>query len=183
MAFLTKSELISKASFETKSFYDKYTITEAINKRSKRSSQSDEITVFVSHKHDDAEEFQSVLRILSALGIKLYLDWQDGEMPKETCGETAIKLKNKIRSCQKFLLVATENAIASKWCNWELGYGDAHKFLKNIAIFPVFNNDRTWKGNEYLQIYPAIEYWQTSDQYIVKYPDGKIDYIEEWLNN
>lgn len=34
--------------------------------------------------------------------------------------------------------MATNGAVESKWCNWELGYGDAQKFdTDNIALFPI----------------------------------------------
>jgi len=31
-------------------------------------------------------------------------------------------------------LLATEPAIFSKLCNYELGYGDAQKYMKNIEL-------------------------------------------------
>lgn len=49
-------------------------------------------------------------------------------MPQVTSGETAIRIKDRIDKCDKFILLATDKAVESKWCNWELGYGDA----KNI---------------------------------------------------
>lgn len=57
-------------------------------------------------------------------------------MPARTCGRTAENIKEKIKKYDKFILVATEGAIASKWCNWELGFGDAQKFAygKNSLI-------------------------------------------------
>lgn len=80
-------------------------------------------------------------------------------MPKETRGETAVKIKNKIKENDKFILLATDDAVESKWCNWELGYGDGEKFERDrIALFPVREDNRTWKGSEYMQIYPTIEY-------------------------
>lgn len=66
----------------------------------------------------------------------------------------------------KFILVATNGAIDSKWCNWELGYGDAQKFdLGKIALFPIAQNDNNWKGSEYMQIYPTIQYYSGTERY------------------
>ena len=79
-------------------------------------------------------------------------------MPKTTSGYTAVRIKQKINDNHKFILLATEGAINSKWCNWELGYGDSHKFIDNIAIFPIRNENVTFSGTEYLNIYPRIEY-------------------------
>ena len=60
-------------------------------------------------------------------------------------------------------------AVESKWCNWELGYGDAQKFdTSNIALFPVKPEktyDYDYKGNEYMQIYPHIAYYYGNERY------------------
>ena len=76
----------------------------------------------------------------------------------KTSGTTAAIIKQQIQKYDKFILVATNGAIDSKWCNWELGYGDAQKFdLGKIALFPIAQNDNNWKGSEYMQIYPTIQ--------------------------
>ena len=120
---------------------------------------------------------------MNKLGVSVYVDWQDYEMPKNTNGTTATKIKEKIRQNDKFILLATESAINSKWCNWELGYGDAHKYFKNIAILPITNNeDNSFSGTEYLQIYPVItsEYFYITGKYYVEFAGEKIK-IEDWL--
>lgn len=69
--------------------------------------------------------------------VKVYIDSQDPSMPKITTATTAANLKARIKKCDKFILLATNAAIDSKWCNWELGYGDAQKFKAHIALFPL----------------------------------------------
>ena len=59
-------------------------------------------------------------------------------------------------------------AIDSKWCNWELGYGDAQKFKAHIALFPLKpkgSYDYLYKGAEYLSLYPYICYEDGTDKY------------------
>lgn len=122
-------------------------------------SKTGKVTVFLSHKHDEVEELDGAISLLKILGVEVYVDWQDKEMPKNTNGATARIIKRKIRDNKKFILLATEAAIASKWCNWELGYGDSQKYQEHIAIFPIRNTyDPEFSGSEYLAIYPAIEY-------------------------
>jgi len=141
------------------------------------------ITVFLSHKHDEMAVLENVICMLKSLGISVYVDWLDEGMPKDTCGETARRIKQKIKECKKFILLATEGAIASKWCNWELGYGDAQKYLDNIAIMPITERRReTFSGSEYLQIYPVIK---SDYEYIVtgcyvEY-EGKRISLVDWL--
>lgn len=90
-------------------------------------------------------------------------------MPARTCGRTAENIKEKIKKYDKFIFVATEGAIASKWCNWELGFGDAQKFAYGkIALFPIRDDEKDWSGSEYLELYPVIGYidsCQYSDEF------------------
>jgi hypothetical protein len=126
-------------------------------------------TVFISHRHTDLDDLKGVIGFLEQnYGVKVYIDSKDTSMPEITNGETANKLKTRISMCNKFILLATDGAIESKWCNWELGYGDAKKYEKNIALFPLKpkgNDDSKYKGNEYLSIYPSISYYDGYEKY------------------
>lgn len=121
-------------------------------------SKEGKVTIFLSHKHDEKEELDSAISLLKRFGVQVYVDWQDGGMPKSTSGVTARRIKLKIKENKKFIFLATEGAISSKWCNWELGLGDAEKYFDNITLFPVENDDKRFSGNEYMQIYSMIEY-------------------------
>jgi hypothetical protein len=112
--------------------------------------------IFLSHKHDEVEQLEGAISFLKENGVDVYVDWLDGGMPKTTSGETAVRLKEKIKENDKFILLATEGAVNSKWCNWELGLGDASKYLNNIAILPIKKDYSDFSGNEYLEIYPYI---------------------------
>lgn len=131
---------------------------------SSKTARDFKTTVFLSHKHKDFEDIKEatgVIEMLENLGVKVYIDSMDNQMPTQTSGETAARIKDMIKYCDKFILVATEKAIDSYWCNWELGIGDVHKYIRNIAIIPIKEkgeSDGKYKGNEYLQIYPRITY-------------------------
>lgn len=142
-------------------------ITESLNKTktfSARDAYETKTTVFLSHKHkdlEDIEEATGVIEMLEDLDAKVYIDSMDNKMPEQTTGETAARIKEVIKYCDKFILLATAKAIESYWCNWELGVGDVHKFQSHIAILPIKEKgecDSQYKGNEYLQIYPHIDY-------------------------
>lgn len=163
-------------------------------------------TVFLSHKHpkDHEQEMRRDLRgvmgLLDELGAKVYIDSMDNAMPQQTAGETALRIKEVIKYCKKFVLFATEKAIESYWCNWELGIGDTYKYSNHIAILPMKERgtyDYLYKGNEYLQIYPRIDYedgtsrYNTGDLitagYYVSDPTGKdgvrrLTKLRTWLN-
>lgn len=152
MNFLSESE-ITNFQRSRKSFY--LTINESL-KNYHGESKSFKRTIFLSHKHEEKDKLEGAIAFLKNFGIEIYVDWLDEAMPKTTSGETAERLKTKIRQNDKFILLATEAAIESKWCNWELGLGDAAKFQENIALLPVEKDSKDFSGSEYLQIYPYI---------------------------
>lgn len=155
-------------------------------------SKTNKTTIFLSHKHDDKEYLSNTIDFLEHFGVSIYVDWLDEEMPKTTSGETAKKIKDKIKQNDKFILLATEEAINSKWCNWELGLGDAEKYEENIALFPVGKDNRIYTGSEYLNIYPHIIHENGSNKYknglfipkgyYILYPDRNvITPLKDWL--
>jgi len=153
---------------------EKSIINESLNRTktfSAKTAYDTKTTVFLSHKHKDLEELEEatgVIELLEDMGVKVYIDSMDNKMPEQTSGETASRIKDVIKYCNKFILLATEKAIESYWCNWELGIGDVHKFERNIAILPVKEKGQynyQYKGNEYLQIYPHIDYEDGTSQY------------------
>jgi hypothetical protein len=155
-------------------------------------------TVFLSHAHSDLKDLQGVIGLLKEYGVAVYIDRMDNKIPKETSEETAKRIKDVIKFSKKFILLATEKAIETYWCNWELGFGDTHKFIDNIAILPMKETgtyDHNYKGNEYLQLYPQIDYNKAftnihghffKEGYYVKKPANKegtayIKELSEWL--
>ena len=160
MSVLSKSQL---RSFRNSNRTFSKSVTESLNEYSGESKQG-KITIFLSHKHDEAEELDSAVGLLKSFGVDIYVDWLDTGMPKATSGKTAVRIKEKIKENKKFIFLATEGAIASKWCNWELGYGDSLKYFDNIALLPVRNDNYSYTGTEYMQIYSSIEYLDGTDQ-------------------
>jgi predicted peroxiredoxin len=150
---------------------EKSFVNESLSEIRLFSAESERITkpsVFLSHKHSDLEDLQGLMGTLQEHGAKIYIDSMDNKMPKETSGDTAKRIKEVIKFCKKFILLATESAIESYWCNWELGIGDTHRFIDHIAILPMKEDgelDKKYKGNEYLQIYPRIDYEDGTKRY------------------
>ncbi|MBK8243272.1 MAG: toll/interleukin-1 receptor domain-containing protein [Saprospiraceae bacterium] len=163
MSFITESEL-SRYRDRTKT----YTKDNIINLKESLSRDRSMPLIFLSHKHDEIAILQDVIAFLKKECVDIYVDWMDEEMPAYTNSETALRLKNKIKSSNKFILIATQDAINSKWCNWELGLGDAAKYIEHIALFPINKTNQNFSGAEYLRIYPYIEYRDGT----TKYKDG-----------
>ena len=151
------------------SVYAKRSLTHAMNPIFESSQYSAKATVFISHRHDDLGDLQGVLGFFETeYQVKVYIDSKDSSMPITTSAETAITLKDMIRKCDRFILLATNGAIESKWCNWELGFGDANKYPDKIAILPLKPKgakDYQYKGHEYMRIYPYIAFSDGSQKY------------------
>lgn len=143
-------------------------------------------SIFLSHSHHDKDIIEQAKIFFENLGIAIYVDWADETMPEKTDGVTAQNIKNQIiHGNDKFILLATNNAVASKWCNWEVGIADPFKLIqKKFALLPLADNSGTWNGNEYLQIYPRIEknpIKAGGEGYYIWYPDKTWDILEDWL--
>jgi len=178
MGFITKSRLSDFASSRSTFFAKSTELLEA--RRYGRDSYA--TSIFLSHSHTDAAQVENAVIFLRKMGVDVYVDWMDDSMPTQTSGKTASMLKDKIRQNDKFIFLATNNSIKSKWCNWEIGYADAHKYLNKIALFPLADDDSNWQGSEYLQIYPYItaSIW-VSDYYKIAFPDGTEKMLSDWL--
>lgn len=159
-------------------------VTEARAQTRYFSATNPNLSVFLSHKHDELEYLERVRRVLEQLHLSVYVDWADTEMQHPTNRKTAETLKERIKKYDKFILIASDAAIESGWCNWELGYGDAQKYDNDkIALFPIKQDYREWKGNEYLQLYPSIEYFDGTTRYITGaiIPEGF--YVKYYFND
>jgi hypothetical protein len=136
--------------------------------------------VFISHKHSDLEDLKGLIGFLEKqYNVIAYTDGNDSTLPKVTSAETAEAIKETIKRCDKFILLATNGAIKSKWCNWELGYGDATKG-KGVAIFPINDTGLSisdYSGNEYMELYPSIVYRDGTTNYISGTPINEGFYI------
>ncbi|WP_405199150.1 TIR domain-containing protein [Christiangramia sp. LLG6405-1] len=159
-----------------------------LNEAKLEQKSSTKIGVFLSHSHKDQNLIKEAIAFFKGINISVYVDWMDEGMPEKTSGETASKIKSKIILNDKFILLATNDAVMSKWCNWELGIGDTFNFSKdNLAILPLAENSGTWYGNEYLQIYPRIESVTQNGNEIydnifrLKYPNGTEKWLHEWI--
>lgn len=121
------------------------------------------LSIFLSHSHNDKKIVEGWIRNLAALGINMYVDWNDSSMPRETNRETADKIKQRIAEVDLFVVLATNAALDSKWVSWEIGIADKTKGESKVLLAPVVPKSGIWKGNEYLQLYRTIELFDKGD--------------------
>lgn len=113
--------------------------------------------IFLSHAYDDREMVLGVALMIEDLGYSVYVDWRDDPSldRKNVTKQTAEILRARMKSSRCLFYSTTENASASKWMPWELGYKDAHN--SRAAILPVLRHStQSYDGQEYLGIYPYV---------------------------
>lgn len=111
-------------------------------------------TAFLSHSHQDREYVLGLQALLLRSGWKVYLDWQDEEMPNKPTEETAAKIVERIEGNEWFLFLATDNSLKSRWCPWEVGIAHEAKERHKLAIVMTRNiRTREMLGNEYYHLY------------------------------
>ena len=178
MSHLKRSELLAYArSAPTQSL----ATVQAQQQRAEQSKQAGKIPrIFLSHSHSDKDLVLPAVLFLKSQGVEVYVDWLDGEMSDRTSGETARKIKTKIKEHDKFVILVTENSKNSHWVPWELGIADGEKGIPRIASFPIRNEDREFTGNEYFSIYPRIQ--EVSSEWYV-WLDDPISFkkLKQWL--
>lgn len=179
MAFFTREQFKALANIKA----GVKTLNKLVLESRNESSSGKATSIFLSHCHTDKDIVGEAVAFFKGLNVNIYIDWLDESMPEKTSGVTAQKIKNKIILNDKFVLLATNNAIASMWCNWEVGIGDTFKLAKDkMLILPVADNRGNWTGNEYLQIYPRVETVPNYDTiFRVVYPDNSTKWLHEWI--
>ena len=147
----------------------------------KSAPQQASVSIFLCHSHKDRELAIGLKYLLASAGITLYVDWLDKEMPAVPDRRTAENIKQRIHSSVCFLLLATQNAMISRWVPWEVGVADDKKPIHNIVVIPVADPTGKFYGNEYLQLYTRLEVG--ADGRMAVFEPGKTsgEYMDAWL--
>ena len=119
-------------------------------------------TAFLCHSHQDSVYVKGLLTLLRESGWNIYVDWLDPSMPSTPNRETARSLRLRIDQADFFLFLATPNALASRWCPWELGIADGKKAHDRILVIPT-RRGSTYYGNEYVELYRRMDVAEGGD--------------------
>ena len=150
-------------------------------------ADSDAFDVFLSHSSSEPEEILlGVKAILEESGLKVYVDkYGDPQLsPDNVTPETAEVLRRRMRQSASLLYVYSQYSKASRWMPWELGFFDGFKGA--VGIIPVTRNqEETFKGEEYLNLYPYVDIaklrdTQESRLWINKVP-GTFTLLDRWV--
>ncbi len=152
----------------------------------KKESDYNKVNIFLFHTPGQLEELDSAINFLNNFRVLIYVDWMDEDMPTDTNGSIAKHakqvIKEKIRDNQKFIFLATEEALQSPWCNWVLGHIHPQKPIEDIAILPIRGDFSDYSGEQFLKKFPYIHEIE-AEKYGVKFPNEDIMEIAEWLSS
>ena len=162
------------------------TITE---KRNTEKDSKKPKSIFLSHSHLDKTIVDKITLLFSKVDFQIYVDWMDKGLPEVTSKDTALIIRDKIKHCNRFLFLATARGLQSKWCDWELGLAFSLKSEKEIAVLPVNSKSGKWKGSEYLQLFPELEFDVDNFESIdigkirIKFSESNTISLEKWLTD
>ena len=130
---------------------------------------------------------ESIVNFLLSVNFNVYIDYLDKTLEDQTNETVASILRERIKSCSKFILLATPNSGSSKWMPWELGLGDRIINYKNVAILPLTTDSSVWSDQEYGKIYGRIEGTYTyienkPDDWFIIFPNGNKINLKKWLS-
>jgi|SRR2546428_10748468 len=177
MAYLTFNSLTQKTFLKAESINEDFTFRSNYQK-----------SVFLSYRREDRQWVKDIVKFLKQFGVNVYIDYMDESLVDQASESVAATLRERIKSCDKFISLATPNSGKSKWMPWELGLGDRIINYKNVAILPLTEYSSTWNDQEYGNIYGKIE--NTTSfvgshplNWHIKYPDGRSVSIKDWFLN
>lgn len=153
MSYLTETEVRSRATRVTAH------LQKSANVLDEALAAEEVFDVFLSHSSAEPEEIlRGVKGILEDQGLKVYVDkYNDPQLsPDKVTIETAEILRGRMRKSNTLLYVYSQHSKKSRWMPWELGFFDGLKGA--VGILPVtLNQEETFKGEEYLNLYPHVD--------------------------
>jgi hypothetical protein len=126
------------------------------------------IDIFLSHSFRDAKVIYGLHSLLTARGIRVYVDWlDDRELDRSAVGPgTAHRLRNVMANSRSLIYATSRAATDSKWMPWELGYFDGQRGASRISVMPIEDfSDEPFAGQEYLGLYQSIEKVRVGEGY------------------
>lgn len=156
--YYTKSEIRGYAAGTLRKSFGAADSGRLLRESVRAASDYEKYDVFLSHASRDAELILGVKAMLEEQGLKVYVDWvEDAQLDRSQVSRlTADILRRRMRQSSSLIWVATNAAGESKWMPWELGFFDGFK-PNQVAILPlVDNSSESFKGQEYLALYPLV---------------------------
>ena len=153
---------------------------------SKRKELND-YDVFICYNWNDRFFAIKIVQLLEQCGYKVYIDSFDPQLNRlDVSKETSERLFSMMKKCKGLLYIYSHSSSVSKWCAWEIGVFSGRKNFR-CANLPIVEKDNDeYKNQEYLELYPYIEYAPTDktnqNEFWVCEDDDTYSSLKEWVN-
>lgn len=145
--------------------------------------------IFLSHSYLDKIQVLALIKLFNEHHFSVYVDWiEDKQLNRNNVDtKTADLLRERMKQSKCLSYLTTKNITNSKWCPWELGYFDGLKQSK-CCILPVMDFRSNFNGQEYLGLYPYLEYASLAGVdrgcyfYICNQTRTKFIKLRDWLD-
>lgn len=144
--------------------------------------------VFISYSFRDQYYADKIVQLLEKCGYTVYIDYNDNRLDRSNVSEyTAKQIVREMNKCKGLLHLYSPNASISKWCPWEVGIFSGMKNFKCANLPLTEKQGEDFKKQEYLEIYPYVEYSRVRSTYGNEFfvHNGQYQYVtlKEWLND
>ena len=172
------------AEVKNKSLYENFTYGGLFYNKRQELNQYD---VFISYSWNDRSYADRVVQLLEKCGYTVYIDYNDKRLDRDNVSEeTAKRIIAEMKKCKGLLHLYSPNSSVSKWCPWEVGVFSGIKSFRCANLPLTENRGDDFKKQEYLEIYPYIEYEQirgtTKYEFWVCESQNKYIELKYWLN-
>ena len=152
----------------TRSFLQKLPAESYVRSMNFSEARITECDVFISHSYENKKVVGRLYSLFQHCGYRPFVDWIDTDLTdRSQMNASGARLLRKVLARSKCLVyVDTIQAECSVWCPWELGLSDAFTNGRCAIMAPLDDYLQGYDGNEYLGIYPTIEFDGTHDFYV-----------------
>lgn len=147
----------------------------------------DQYDVFISYSWNDRSYADKIVQLLEKCGYTVYIDYNDNRLDRNNVSEdTAKRIISEMKKCKGLLYLYSPSSSVSKWCPWEVGVFSGMKSFRCANLPLVQNKYDDFKKQEYLEIYPYVDYEKVQDKeqydFWVCESDKKYTSLKRWLN-
>ncbi len=153
----------------------------------RKKEEREDYDIFFSYSYNDKEFALTIVQLLEKCGYNVYIDLKDNELDRNNVGiETVKKIAQSMDKCRGLLYLYSKASSVSRWCPWELGYVSGKKSFRCAKLPLIQSSKDTYEKQEYLEIYPTIEYAKVSgtekNEFWVYESAKKYTTLRKWIN-
>lgn len=139
--------------------------------------------IFFSYSYPDKEYAIKLVNLLEKSGFSVYIDLRDPTLSraKETNRQTIERIAKVMNRCKCLVYMHTYSAKTSKWCPWELGYISGRTNFRCATILLIEDKEE-FPRQEYLEIYPYIDYEKSSESDVYTFWVNDLDDKESYVS-